>query len=269
NRKYRVDVNVSLESPNLKKVFTVVSWKDRNGVGKTVETSMLVNYTEIYASAAAKIVLFADSYTILSDSTTNITAVIKDIKGNTVIGWDGENISFSIQPVDESGNLTNITTTTNGIAEATFTYNGPVGIGEVDVYVIEASVTLPPPNGNVVSDSVTIKVTDGPVKITLTADPDIIKAGETSSSIITVSLCDAENAPLPKSELGAYVEITFNVFGEGNLSLSTITIPNTGEELAIATIDLYSTGNPGLASVVATATNLESGTTDVRFLGPP
>jgi len=77
NIKYRVDVNVSSESANLKKVLTVVSWKDRNEVGKTVETTMLVNNTEIYASQAAKILLFADSYTILSNSTTRITAVIK------------------------------------------------------------------------------------------------------------------------------------------------------------------------------------------------
>jgi len=269
NVKYRIDVNVSSESANLKKVFTIVSWKDRNGVGKTVETSMSVNFTEIYASDAAKIVLFADSYTILSDSTTNITAVIKDIKGNTVINWDGENISFSIQPVDESGSLINITTTTNGIAKATFTYNGTVGIGEIDVYVIEASVTLPPPNGNVVSDSVTIKVTDGPVKITLTADPDIIKASTENNSTITVSLCDAENTPLPKLDLGRDVEITFSVFGEGNLSSYTITMYDTGEGLAIEEIILNSTGNPGLVSVVATATDLESDKIDVRFLGPP
>jgi prepilin-type N-terminal cleavage/methylation domain-containing protein len=273
NIKYRVDVNVSLESPNLKKVFTVVNWKDRNGVGKTIETSMLVHSIEVFASSAAKIVLFADSYTILSDSTTNITAVIKDIKGNTVIDWDGDNISFSVSPSTGSGSLSDTTATTKGIATTTFNYDGIVGTGEVDVYVIEASVTLPPPNGNEVSDTVTIKVTDGPVKIGLIANPVIIKSNSTDCSTITVSLQNAVGVTLKKNILVSDVEITFSVFGdfsEGDLSSSTIIItPGSSDEDAVGTINLCPTSKRGLASVVATATDLESDTVDVRFLGPP
>jgi len=274
NTKYRVDVNVLLENPNLKKVFTVVGWKDRNGVGKTVETSMLVNYTEIYASQAAKVVLYADSYSILNTSTipgatsTKLTAVIKDIKGNTVIDWNEGDISFSIKSGDEFGSLSNITTTTNGIAEATFTSDGEVGVGDVGISVIEALITLPDIGD--VSDSVTIKITNGPVKIKLEPNPEIIKASTANCPTITAFLKDAAGSTLKKNDLVIDVEINFSVFGEGTLSNSTIIILADGsEDDAIVTIDLCPTGNPGLASVVATATDLESGTTDVRFLGPP
>ena len=272
NKKYRVDVNVSSEIANLKKVITVVSWKDRNGTGKTVETTMLVNFIEVYASEAAKIVLFADSYTILDDSTTELTAIIKDIKGNTITDWGvrtGEDdIYFSIFDGDGYGNLsyTNVTPI-NGIAKTNFTYfNELLGKG-VSNTIIMASVNLPSIGS--VSDQVTIKATNGPVKIMLSADPDIIKASTENNSTITVSLCDAVNRILKKSELVTGVEITFSVFGEGNLSTSTIIISAIGEEPASEEIILNSTGNPGLVSIVATATDLESDTVDVRFLGAP
>ena len=274
--KYRVDVNESLESPNLKKVYTIVSWKDRNGIGKTVETTMLVHSIEVYAFEADKIVLFADSYTILNTGSglgtfTELTAVIKDSKGNTVIDWGervGEgNIYFSELSGGYLGDLSSVEVTPiNGVAKTTFSSSGLLS-EQVDYAVIEASVTLP--SGSNVSDSVTIKVTDGPVKIILSANPNIIKASTENYSTITVSLCNAANQTLKKSELVTDVEITFSFFGEGNLSTSTITIPAIGEEPASEEIILNSTGIPGLASVVATATDLESDTVDVRFLSPP
>ncbi len=276
NIKYRVDVNVSSESNNLKKVYTVVNWKDKNGIGKKVETTMLVHFIEVYASEAAKIVLFADSYTILNTGAeggtfTELTAVIKDIKGNTIIDWgerSGEgDIIFSEISGDHLGSLSDTSVTPiNGIAKTTFSSSGLL-TEEIEYAVIGASVTLP--NSSNVSDTVTIKVTDGPVKIILSADPDIIKASTENNSTITVSLGNAANQILKKSELVTDVEITFSVFGEGNLSTYTITIPAISEEPASDEIILNSTGTPGVASLVATATDLESDTVDVRFLGPP
>ena len=276
NRKYRVDVNVSLESTNLKKVYTIVSWKDKNGIGKTVETTMLVHSIEVYAFEAAKIVLFADSYTILNTGSgqgtfTELTAVIKDSKGNTVIDWGesaGEgNIYFSELSGGYLGDLSSVEVTPiDGVAKTTFSSSGLLS-EQIDYAVIEALVTLP--NGSNISDTVTIKVTDGPVKIILSANPYIIKASTENYSTITVSLCNAANQILKKSELVTDVEITFSFFGEGNLYTSTITIPAIGEELASDEIILNSTSTPGLASVVATANDLESDTVDVRFLGPP
>lgn len=274
NKEYRVDVFVSLEEPeieNLKKVLTVVSWKDRNGTSKTVETTMLVNFTEVYPSDAVKIVLFADSYTILNNDTTELTAIIKDIKGNTVIDWNVGDITFSILFGGEFGILSPITVTPdNGIARTTFSSGGYLSGGGIGNTVIKASVNLPI-IGNV-SDEVTIKVTDGPVKIVLEANPKIIKANNFST--IIVSLCDAAGVPVTKSDLGTdEVEINFIKFGEGILPTPdfTITFFTNDPGDAIADFSLDSTGTPGLASVVATTDNLvlESGTADVRFLGPP
>jgi len=279
NRKYRIDVNVSLESTNLKKVFTVVSWKNRNGITKTVETSMLVHFTEVFASEPAKIVLFTESYSILNSpisseyASTKLTAVIKDIKGNTIIDWGEEpdegNISFSIISTDKFGTLSDdVVTPIDGRAYTTFTSNESMS-GIFGINIIEASVTLP--NGNVVTDTITIKITNGPVKIKLEAVPLTIKASTTNYSTITASLIDAAGKTLMKKDIFTDVEITFSVFGEGNLSTYTITIPfdSGNEDPASDIIILNSTGNPGLASVVATAADLESGKIDVRFLGPP
>src|SRR5680860_1579419 len=118
DKKYRVDVNVTAESDNLKNVSTIVSWKNRNGITKTVETSMLVNFIEVFASDAAKIVLFTESYSILNSpiiseyASTEITAVIKDISGNTIVDWGekpGEgDITFSIISTDIFGILSEI-----------------------------------------------------------------------------------------------------------------------------------------------------------------
>ncbi len=280
NRKYRVDVNVSIESENLKKVSTVVSWKDRNGITKTIDTSMLVHFIEIFASDAAKIVLFTESYSILNSpitaeyASTKLTAVIKDLKGNTITDW-GEDpnegpISFSIISTDKFGTLSDdVVTPIDGRAYTTFTSNESIS-GNFGINVIEASVYLPDVE-EIVTDTTIIKITDGPVKIILEPNPEMIKANTTNYSVITASLVDAAGVTLKKNGIFESREITFNVSGEGNPPTSTKTIPfdSGSNEEATVTLDLYSTGNPGLASVVATATDLESGKTDVLFLGTP
>jgi prepilin-type N-terminal cleavage/methylation domain-containing protein len=284
NRKYRVDVNVTTESDNLKKVSTIVSWEDRNGIRKTVESSMLVHFIEVFASKAAKIVLFTESYSILNTpidsiyASTELTAVIKDVRGNTITDWGEDpnegSINFSIISVNKFGTFSNGLTyieviPVKGRANTTFTSNGSM-VGDFDINEIEASVSLPEPN-KIVTDTTTIKITNGPVKIKLESNPEKIKASITNSSTITVYLKDATGKTLSKKEIFADVEINFSVFGEGNLSTSTITIPfHSGDPSdASADIILNSTGNPGLVTVIATATNLESGKTDVIFLGPP
>jgi len=283
NKKYRVDVIVSMESENLKNVFTVVSWEDRNGSTKTVETSMSVNFTEVFASDPAKIVLFTESYNILNSpidseyASTELTAVIKDINGNTIIDWGkkpGEgDITFSITSTDIYGTLSEIQVTpVEGRAKTTFTSNGTMS-GNFGLNEIKASVYLPGA-GTTVTDTTTIKITNGPVKIILDANPKIIKASATNYSTITASVVNAAGDTLTKDNILANVVITFSVSGEGNLPTmptTTITIPyNSGDtSSAISTIKLNSTGDPGMVSVIATAADLESAKTDVIFLGPP
>jgi hypothetical protein len=241
---------------------------------------MLVHFIEIFASDAAKIVLFTESYSILNSpitaeyASTKLTAVIKDLKGNTITDW-GEDpnegpISFSIISTDKFGTLSDtVVDPIDGRAYTTFTSNESIP-GNIGINVIEASVYLPDAE-KTVTDTTTIKITDGPVKIILEPNPEMIKAKTTNYSVITASLVDAAGVTLEKKGIFESREITFNVSGEGNPPTSTITIPfdSGSSEKATVTLDLYSTGNPGLASVVATATDLESGKTDVLFLGTP
>jgi len=157
------------------------------------------------------------------------------------------------------------------VAKTVFSSNGSL-LEDIGYTLITASVSIP--DIGIVTDSVTIKVTDGPVKIALTADPGIIKSNSIECSTITVSLQNAAGVTLKKNNLVSAVEITFSVFGdfgEADLSTSTIIIPadNSSNDDASGTINLCPNGKRGLATVIATSTGLESGRGDVKFLGPP
>ena len=296
NRKYRIDVNLIESSNNYKKVYAVVSWKDRNGNTKIVNSSLTINFTEIFASKAAKIVLFTNSYSILNTPTsslhasTEIIAVIKDINGNTVNDW-GDNpgegdITFTIISTEKYGELPNGSseikvTPIEGRASTTFSSKGTFNAEEAptaNYYVlqeIQASVHLPDKD-KTVNDTITIKITDGPVKITLDANPKRIKANTSNYSMITASIKNAAGKTLLKKDIFEDIEITFTAFGEGkfiesNSSTYTVTIPweSGSTDNATITVNLYSTGIPGLVNIVATSTNLESDSTNVVFLGPP
>ena len=53
------------EDRNIKKVITTVTWKDRNGKQKMVETNMVVHFIETTAGDPTRIVLYADPYNVL------------------------------------------------------------------------------------------------------------------------------------------------------------------------------------------------------------
>ena len=250
NKQYRVDVIVPpMEMENLKEVTTVVNWKNRNGIQKTVTTSMSVNFTEVFASDPAKIVLFTNSYSILNSPTdseyaaTELTAVIKDINGNTIIDWGekpGEgNITFSITSTDIFGTLSEIQVTpVEGRAKTTFTSNGTM-LGNFGLNEIVASVYLPDA-GTTVTDTTTIKITNGPVKIILDADPKIIKASTTNSSTITVSSSPDSFSYVPADgvEVEFYEETTLTLvddtvqYDSAN-KVVTFNVEVTGENIEI------------------------------------
>jgi len=94
--------------------------------------------------------------------------------------------------------------------------------------------------------------------------------------LITASIKNAAGKTLLKKDIFEDIEITFTAFGEGkfiesNSSTYTVTIPweSGSTDNATITVNLYSTGIPGLVNIVATSTNLESDSTNVVFLGPP
>ncbi len=296
NKRYRIDVNLVEASATLKKVITVVSWIDRNGNSKTVDSSMSINFIEFFASEPAKIVLFAESYSILNTpvdspyASTTIIAVIKDINGNTITDWGknpGESdVTFSIISTDKfgkfPGNLSEIVVTPiEGRASTTFTSTGTYRAAEAptgEYFVLQetqASVYLPE-GDKTVTDTITIKISDGPVKIILNPpNPKSTKAGEGEYSTITASVINAAGEVLPKNGIFNDIEITFNTIGEGKFedgsSTYSVTIPydSGSSDSASVTVDLFSTGTPGLVNILATSFNMESDATEVIFLGPP
>jgi len=294
NKQFRIDMNLIEESETFKKVYTIVSWKDRNGEIKTVDGSMTINFTEIFASDAAKIVLFADSYNILNNpssehSSTDIIAVIKDINGNTVTEWEKGDVTFEIISSESlfgefPGGLSIIEApTVEGRASITFSSKGTFAAAAAptdDYYVlqeIKASVYLPD-SEKMVTDTITIKITDGPVKIKISdpkPNPESLEAVIGNYSTITASVINAAGDVLLIQDIFNTIEITFNAFGEGKFendsSTYTYTIVwDTGNDNpATFTVKLYSTGTEGSVNIVATSPNLESDGTSVVFLGKP
>jgi len=245
------------ENPNIKRVITTVTWKDRNLNTKMVEADMLVHFIETTAGDATRIMLIANPYNILTEDYDDtgsvyenesiITAVVKDSKGNTVTTYSGE-ITFSIDDPNSTGSGTisiSPVIANQGIAITTLTASS-TGKGEV---ILTAAA-----NG-VADDSVTIKITDPgeAVKINLDTSKMFMSPGE--SSVITATIVDAGGATVT----GANNEIIFIVSsGPGTLS------NQTNLDQGVATIILTSdSSTAGTITVTASASELEPGVVDI------
>ena len=287
--KFNRVVTVIDEHNNLKKITTRVFWNDKAGKPKNVETNMLISRTQLNPREADNIILYADPYyTVLpSSGNANIIAVIKDIKGNTKIDWDGGDIHFAIlgygysdEPKSDIGSnlgylgpgpgVDEIYVTPNeGRAEIAFTAT-PIGgvLIEGDV-IIEASVVLP--DGSTISNTVKITVTLDVVMVELTADPLSIKADGIETSTITARLL---NSGL-QLVTGASNNITFNISGEGTFIDSegaalpnTVTITPPVEPGGTVTIYVKSISDtPGVATVTVTSEGLLSDTVYIITTG--
>jgi len=248
---------------NLKRVTVSVNWTDRNGTPKKVESSVLLQNTQFTPGDAARISLYADPYNVVlpvTDSTT-IIAVIKDKSGNTIIDWDGSDVTFTIiseVPVEGLGTLSDYAVTpVKGKASVVFTSSVADLQGTVTV---EASVTTSDAS-NTFTNTIDIRITLGAVKIELTPNPSSIYADGEDESIITAII---QNAAGEKIEGGEY-DITFIVTGEGTLIGSNPVTSSLGK----ATITLQSTITAGIANVTATSPNLLSDSCDVQTSGEP
>ena len=263
------------ENPNIKRVVTTVTWEDRNGKQKMVETDMVVHFIETTAGDATRIMLFADPYSVLvletdeygnpvdpaAENKSTITAVIKDAKGNTVIDWDKEvifsltgngSLSSTTIPLDNPITITPdkfvdgkaIITFTSGI----FTESG----------IFAEEVTITASTEGLAPDSVTINVYDPgiSVKINLTANPNSMLPNAGTKSVITATIVDAGGTKVN----GTTNEIFFSIAGPGSFSSSTTETTKT--EAAVngeIEIDLFSNGDPGTITVTASANGLEPG----------
>ena len=262
--------NLIVSGPtNLKRVTTTVNWNDRNGVPKKVESSVLLQDTQFTPGDAARISLYADPYNVVlpvTDSTT-IIAVIKDKHGNTVIDWDGSDVTFTIisevspEGVSLEGQLGTLSdyavTPVKGKASVVFTSS----IAELEGTVtVEASVTTSDAS-DTFTNTIDIKITLGAVKIELIPDPSSIYADGEDKSIITAIIQNAAGVKI----LGGQYDITFIVAGEGTLIGSNPVTSTSG----IATITLQSTTTAGIATVTASSPELLSDSCDVQTSGEP
>jgi len=257
------------ESSNIKKVITTVTWKDRNGKQKMVETDMVVHFIETTAGVATKTILYADPYNVLvleneydTPTTKNksiITAVIKDAIGNTIIDWDKE-VIFSLTGSAGSGSLSSTTIPPgnpitispddfiNGKAIITFTSSDDTG----EAIITASTEGLTP-------DSVTINVYDPgvPVKINLTnffpSEPEkeilFMKPGSTSTIKATIVDATGDTVLISEKEF----TMTFTVSVRGTLDNQLFFGPG------VVTTVLTSSLTAGTITVTASASTTEFG----------
>jgi prepilin-type N-terminal cleavage/methylation domain-containing protein len=287
--KFTRVIIVNTENDNLKKIDTKVFWTNRQDQIVSVEPSMYINRTIFNPGAATHLNLYADPYyTVLPDEgTSTIIAVIKDSNGNTKIDWDGGDIHFTVlgtgysdEPKGAIGSylghldtgFDEISATTNeGIAEINFTADGYKVDGDLaqGIVVIEASVDLPD-GGGTISDTITITVTLDVVRIALSADTYSIDDDGIDISTLTATLVNSGGTPV----ITAVNDITFNISSgdgifvdcsDGSPLADTVTIsPSSGS----ACIKVKSiAGTPGVATVIASSTDLLSGTVDIIIVG--
>ena len=251
-------------SPNLKEVTTIVSWENRNGKSfPPIVTSMLVNKIEFTAGTASRILLYVYPYNFIlpANDSAELTAVVKDAKGNTVTNWD-KDITFTITTGLDLGYLETIgqtvVTKSPNKGYATVNYYSTadeLGADEKGQVIIRAEVLAA---GELGFDTTEIILTWGAVKIALTA-PISIKTNENTT--ITASLQDAGGNDVTNAE----AEITFTVTGEGTLT-APLTKATSGGNTSIT---LTTSNTPGVVRVIASASNLFSDSADIYVTGPP
>ena len=262
-RGVQIDPNIE-GSPNLIKVTVNVLWKNRNEKYLNIETSMLVNKIEFFAGAASRILLYVYPYNVIFpvNDSAELTAVVKDAKGNTITNWD-KAITFTITIGADLGYLETVGQTivtkspTKGYATVKF-YSTAAGLGaaEKGQVFITAKVLAASELGY---DTAEIILTWGAVKIALIPAQTSIKTN--GNTTITAYLKDAED----KNVTNAEAEITFTITGEGTLT-APLTKLTVGGQISIA---LTASNTPGIATITASASNLFSDSVDIYVTGPP
>lgn len=266
---YVLNLEVIDEVITLKKVIAQVRWIDRKGNIKTEKASTIIYNkpaTSEVGDNATEIVLYADSYyTILPNYTINLIAEIKDENGN-IYDWNGP-ITFSIITVRIDGiplQVGDIATeqpvyATNGVANCIFTAYEGTDIEGIER--IQASATV---DGNILTDTVNIRVTTGPVGIILEpATEEDGKRPADENSTINIKVVRADYDPDNSIEYSG--DITLTAIGPGTLSTTTISlVPTEGTSFTLA-----SDGTPGIVEITAFALDLDIGYTEIIFTGEP
>jgi len=252
---------------SLKKVVSQIRWIDRNGNLKTEKASTLIYKkptTSDIGEEATELVLYAQSYyTILPEHQVNLIAEIKDEHGN-IYDWNGS-VTFSVitdPPNDpQVGSITTSQPATafNGVATCVFT--AIEGDNVEGTERIQATATV---GGNVLTDTVNIRVTTGPVGIVITPATEedrVLEAGTGVVSDIDLIVVKADYTTLTQ------YDGTIDLSAEGPGTLSTVSIASVPTDGT--SFQLNSNGNPGIVEVVASAPDLDMGYTEIIFTGTP
>jgi hypothetical protein len=250
----------------LKKVITQVRWINRKGNIETEKVSTIIYNkpdTSEVGVAATELLLYAESYyTILPEYDVNLIAEIKDENGN-IYNWNGT-IEFSVitDPANSPpvGSLNSSSApAVNGIASCIFT--AVSGDNVEGTEKIQASATV---DGNVLTDTVNIRVTTGPVGIVIEPASEgdrILAAGVGIESNINLYVVKADYETLVEYSS----PITLSAIGPGTLSDTTIpSVPTDGTSFIIT-----SDNTPGIVEITASAPDLDLGYTEITFTGEP
>ncbi|GAB4324244.1 MAG: hypothetical protein Kow0074_17050 [Candidatus Zixiibacteriota bacterium] len=185
-----------------------------------------------------------------------VEALVTDADGN---GLSGELVRFSVTPV------------AGGSFDASFYQTGPLGIAvaaftaaRAGEFTITAQAVANPTSQKTATVTIEEPETTGPSGITmsLTADPSLMPAGESSTSTITVEITDAADAPIEDGTIVKFVagEKFEDVDGDGlwtdNVDQLIDDVDGDGEWDANGTFDdpVTATVN-GMATATYTASN--------------
>jgi prepilin-type N-terminal cleavage/methylation domain-containing protein len=243
-------------NPNIKEVTAQVTWDNWKDSPKSVEASTLI-YSQISSepiSEAVALALYAEPYyNILPESSnTKLTVLVQDKNGNLVT--DGEKvILFSVGDILLGYVSPSSITTQNGKATVFFTSLEVFG----DVEIVASS------SPDLLSDSVTLRITDAAVAIKLEADPATIPTG--GQSVITVSLLDA-SYEIPPEIIDEHLVTLYVKEGPGTITPISVLL-NDDDNNDTASIVLTSSGTPGIVTIIASAMDLESGLVNIPILG--
>ncbi len=261
-------------NPTQKEVTVVVYWQGRDREEKT-SASTLLTKMEFLPGDAEKIILYVYPYNVLYpiDDYTELTAVIKDSKGNTVNYWEGD-IEFEITVNWEYGYLDTETiikktvTTENGLAKCTFFSNASELIenNQIEYVTIRASVLDNPELG---FDEVQIMLTPGPVRVSLKArEFDSIDelnspvTVETEDEIYIVGYILRANNEIFTDYP---ITINFSIEGEGESTIAPLSMETDefGRAEIVYTADSY----PGSDIITGSSTDLFSGSMQIFIAG--
>ena len=196
-----------------------------------------------------KIISNVSPTTIYADgtSTSLITATIC-YNDNTTVTTAANSVTFSI--------------TGEGTLLGSASKNAISGIATVTLQSTSTAgtITVTSISSDLVQGVISVNTVPPPIKIINTASPTWIVANGSSTSLVTVRICDTDNNVVPI----ATNEITFSVSGRGSLLGSTVKNSLNG----MTTIDLQSTTIPGTATVTATSNGLNQGIINVITTSP-